>query len=366
MNVHEDFFKELRIKTFLIQFYVPLTRGKFKTEELEKIQELVNQNIVRLELMKPPMFQWDGRYDLVVEQIFQSGDVLEKAKSFLPLVQKADDEAIAVYMRSNQEHHIIGIDLLSLSKLFDIERLFRTGHMLHERFLGYQEEHLMSFYTICLDYVHSAAHFYNEGYDYLHGKKEIKFYDQIPQHEIGAFEMRRIQPKEEVMFRNFREAFVNIILFIESFINCVGYDAYLAELAQSPADRLKLQGIQGQRKNGKYNYSTMHDKLINITRIVGGKEIDTDIEPFLSYEKSDVELRNMHLHSKLMSQQILLDHHGWKNKCDEYIDHKCFDVINSFWKACYPAKPFPVHIFNVFSGNSFKGHQGKYMAEPKS
>jgi hypothetical protein len=362
--MHKHLYNELRIRTFLIQFYVPLTRGRFDEDELKSIHGLIVSNIDILEKMRPPMLLWDGRYDVVQNHLFESDDVIKKAKEFLALQQIGKDEEIAEYIKDNPDYYIIGIDLKSLSKILDISEFFRKGHMLHDRFLGYQEKHFMLFYTVCLDYVHSAAHFYNEGYEYFKGKKEVKTYDQISHDQIGIYEMRRIQPKEEIMFRNFREAYINIILFIESFINCVGYDGYLAGLAQTREDELKLQGIQGIRKNGKSNYSTLNDKLENISRIIGGKKLDTGQEPFLSYQKDDVELRNLHVHSKLTSQRILLDHNGWKCKCDEFIDHKCFSVLDKFWKSCYPGKPFPVNIFNVFNGNSFKGHQGKFRAEP--
>jgi|GEM_PF-4008438 len=43
------------------------------------------------------------------------------------------------------------------------------------------------------------------------------------------------------------------------------------------------------------------------------------------------------------------------------IDHKCFEVLEGFWKGCYPVKVFPRVIFNEFYGSSFKGHQGRFV-----
>lgn len=164
------------------------------------------------------------------------------------------------------------------------------------------------------------------------------------------------------MFRNFREAYINIIFFIESFINSVGYDAFLGGKAQNKEEENHLKGIQSiNTRNGFKKYSTFKQTIENISKILSGTSINTNLEPYKSYLNHSVELRNRYVHSSPDKGKIVLGLQDWKNKCDNMIDNDCFDFLNSFWISCYPTKSFPKVIFNVFWGNSFKGHQGKFM-----
>ena len=81
-----------------------------------------------------------------------------------------------------------------------------------------------------------------------------------------------------------------------------------------------------------------------------------------SYLEHNVELRNQYVHSLPEKGKILLGIEDWKKKCDDMINTECFDFLNAFWKSCYPSKVFPKVIFTIFWGNSFKGHQGRYLA----
>jgi len=157
--------------------------------------------------------------------------------------------------------------------------MFRNGYMLHDVFNGYSEKNMFSFQMDCIDYLYSAAHFYNEGYDYYHGRKTIKFYNDKEYGEIHPFEMRRIQPKEEIVFRNFREAYINLVFFIESFINSVGFDALLGGSAKSETEENKLKGIEKIKKNGWKSYSTLKQRITNFSQIIDGKPIDTNKDP---------------------------------------------------------------------------------------
>ena len=154
-----------------------------------------------------------------------------------------------------------------------------------------------------------------------------------------------------------------MIFFIESFINSVGFDAYLDGKGESESDKNKLKGIENE-KNGRITYSTLKQRIKNISLILNGKSIDVGEEPFKTYLESSVELRNQYVHSSVTKGKILYGIEDWKRKCDEMIAHFCTDLLMKFWKACYPSKSFPVVIFNDLNGNSFKGHQGKYLAVP--
>lgn len=357
--MHHTLYEELRLSTFLLQFYCFLTRGFFDNEEIKKIDKLINLNIKRLTIMSDT-FKWDGRYDLVFNQNVDSRTIIEKAKANLKYKQICSDKEIADYLIKNPQFLEQGILLVDLKKLLDIESMFRNGYMLHDVFNGYPEKNMFSFQMDCIDYLYSAAHFYNEGYDYYHDRKTIKSYNDKDYGEIHPFEMRRIQPKEEVMFRNFREAYINLVFFVESFINSVGLDALLAGSAKSETEENKLKGIE-KIKNGWKTYSTLKQRIKNFSQIINGTPIDTDKDPIKSYLEVSVELRNQYVHSSADKTKNRYTPDDWKLKCDEMIDHKCFEMLEGFWKGCYPAKVFPKVIFNEFYGSSFKGHQGRFV-----
>lgn len=358
--MHHTLYEQLRVSTFLLQFYDFLTRGFSTPQERKAIDDLIRLNIDRLELMKDT-FNWDGRYDLVTEQLFKTKEHVEKAKGDLRFKQICDDIEIANYLTKNHKSFFeSGILLNDLKNILDIDVLFRNGHMLHDIFCGYPEKNMYRYQVDCIDFLHSAAHFYNEAYDYYQDKKTINYDVRIDKN--SPYELRRIQPKEEVMFRNFREAYINIIFFVESFINSVGYDAYLAGQAKTIDDEIQLKGIQSiNPKNGFKRYSNLRQRIENISRIINATAIDVETDPYKSYLENSVELRNQYVHSSPEKGKILLGVEDWKNKCDKMINNECMGFLNSFWKDCYPTKTFPKVIFNIFCGNSFKGHQGKFM-----
>ena len=351
----------LSIRTFVMQFYFYLARGFFTAEETDAYRKLNDENVNTILRMKNPSL-CDDKYLDTSNLIEQTDVILQKAKGFLSYKQKATDIEIAIFLHAHPELFLEGITLHSLRNLLHIDVLFKNGYMLQDVFMGYPEKNMYMFLIDCLDYVHSAAHFYNEGYDYYHVKKTIKTYKDIRQAGAGKFEHTRIQLEDEVMMRNFREAYINIILYIECFINSVGYDGYLSGASASTGDQLKLRGIQGTRSNGRYNYSSLTNKIENISRIIGGSAIDVSIEPYASYLAQDVELRNSHVHSSPDKPKKHFSIEGWKQKCDEMIETKCQLILNAFWNACYRSKPFPRVIFNAFHGNAFKGIQHKMVA----
>jgi hypothetical protein len=361
-RMHDALLNKLTINTYLLQFYGYLARGFFSGEELKEIDALIQKNIERIKLMRNDI-EWDGQYDLAVNQLFKTETLIKRAKEDLKYEQICSDSDIAEFVQNDKgQFYSKGIQLFELKKLLNLEKLFRNGHMNHDVFLGYQEKHMFQFQIDCLDYLHSAAHFYNEAYDYYNNRKKIHTYDEIDTSKLKPYEMRRIQPREEVIFRNFRESYINLIFFIESFINSVGFDAFLSGVGRDSDDELKLKGIQRiNPRNNHPTYSSIKQRIKNFAKIIGGNSVDIEMEPYKSYFEDSVELRNQYVHSSPIKGKILYGINDWKNKCDEMIDNKCHELLKDFWHKCYPNKSFPKVIFNVFHGNSFKGHQGKYM-----
>ena len=356
--MHHTLFEQLRVNTFLLQFYKFLTNGKYSKELSEEIENFIVLNIARLNLMKS--IEWDGNYQLVLEQLSKTKNLVETTRNNLNFKQICEDIHIAKFVENNYDTFFqTGITLKDLKELLDIDVLFRNGHMHHDMFLGNIEENAYSYQVDCLDFLHSASHFYNEAYDYYYDKKDVNYNTKID--NKFPFDLKRIQPKEEVMFRNFREAFINIIFFVESFINSVGFDAYLNGIAKTNDEELHLKGIENMNKKGFPVYPNLRVKIKNIARVLNNVEINTDLEPYKSYLEKSVELRNQYVHSSPSKPKLLLSIDDWKEKCDLMINNECMDILTEFWKSCYPNKPFPKIIFNEFGGNSFKGHQGKFV-----
>ena len=356
--MHQQLFEKLSVDTFLLQFYGFLARGFFSEVEIENIEQTINQSIERLQLMRSA--EWDGRYDLVVKLVAKTEQLLNKAKSYNKFKQIGSDLDIVEFMRKNIDDFVLtGIPLFELRKIFDISIQLRNGYMLHDRYSVYLERDLYGYHIDCLDYVHSAAHFYNEGYEYFHNQKDVKY--EVDLERSKFLELKRIQPREERILRNFREAYINLIFFMESFINSVGYHAFLDGVAKNEKQENNLKEIETISKKGFKNYSNLKQRLTNIPKIISGASLDTSKEPYATYLNHDVELRNKYVHSSPEKGSIEIQPEERKEKCDALIATDCFKILNGFWKNCYPSKSFPKVIFNTFWGNSFKGHQGRFM-----
>lgn len=325
--MHITLHNELSRQNSLLQFYCWLVRGLFTIEDQRAIDVLMKRNIDRLLLMQKKL-EWDGRYDLVILQQTESERFIKQAKDKLEYKQISSDKAICQYVNDNPFFMLKGIILNDLKNLLDMDKAFKRGYLLHDIFHGYPEQ-FYRFQIDCLDYNHSAAYFYNEGYDYYHKRKTIKNYSEIDINSVPWMEQKRIQSSNEVSFRNFREAYINLVFFIESFINSVGFHAYLSGVAKDEKEENQLRGIERISDKGYITYSKLSQRITNISRIVGGSAVDCSSDPFKTYLKTSVELRNQYVHSSVDKPKIQYSLEDWKNKCDGMIDNDCMQVIGS-------------------------------------
>jgi hypothetical protein len=350
--MHETLKHKLHKVTLLLHFYGHLTRGVFTENQWQESYDLLLKNDEKLKLMSS-IELWDGNYETVYKLILKTEDFIELSKEKIQYKQICNDDEIAKYIISHPDFFDIGIELKDLKLLLDIENLFQNGHFLHDVYLGYPEDYCVNFQIDCLDYLNSAIHYYNEAYDLYYKRKYIKNYTEIDRSTIPSSEQKRIHSETEVIYRNFREAFINLIFFGESFINSVGFDAFLNSIATSEIEELALKGISNK------NYLTIAKKLKQFSKIINGTSIDIGTEPFKTYLEQYIDIRNQYVHSSPEKGKMRLSINDWKKKCDELIDLKCIEFLNAFWKSCYPNKNFPKIIFNSFYTNSFKGRHGK-------
>lgn len=356
--MHYELHKELSVQTAMLQFYCFLSRGFFFKKDFISNFDFGNENIERIHDMSNPE-KWNRNYSDIIERISKTKEIVKKAKSYLKWNQKCEDEKIAEYMFNHPDFYEDGITINDLKEILEIKEVLQNGYMLHDRFMGYPEKNLYRYGVDCLDFLYSASHFYNEGFDYWNGRKKILTYSEL--NKVPSEEMKRIQSKEEVMYRCFRESFINFIFFIESFWNSVGFDAFLAGFGQNETDKNKLKGIKSINRNGYKTFLSIRGKIKEYSRIIGGTELDTENEIFENYINECVELRNQYVHSSPERGNPKVSLEEWKSKCDKMIDKQCYEVMSTFWKGCYPDKQFPVVIFNQLSSNSFKGRLGKMM-----
>lgn len=363
LGVHYFMEDKLRNTTYLLHFYGWLARGLLAEEDRNQVVPLCNESFDRIRLMRD-LSKWDGRYDLVVDVQTRVENLLTIAKSKIDRKQIASDETIAHYVFDHPDFDINGIALYDFRKLMDISRELKLGYMLHDVYHGYPAAYYR-FSIDCLDYLYSATYFYNEAYDYYLGRKASKKYSDPEVQSLHFTEVKYIQTSEEVAFRNFRESFINLIFFVESFINSVGYHGYLSEVTTDQEAQNQLKGVQRVSPKGFKNYSTLKQRIENISRILGGSSIDCTKEPFKSYLETNVELRNQYVHSSAERGKSYVSLDEWKKRCDDMIDITCCDIIKAFWKSCFPGAGLPIVILNTFHGNSFKGRPGMMYAEPQ-
>ncbi|MFC4634471.1 hypothetical protein ACFO3O_11170 [Dokdonia ponticola] len=362
--MHYELHKELSIQTALLQFYCFLTRGFFSETEFISHFDYGNENIEQIHNMANPE-KWNGDYSVIINRISKTKEIVIEAKSYLKWSQICPDEKIAEFMNQNPDFYEDGISVKDLNEIFEISEVLENGYMFHDSFHGYPKKHLYRYGVDCLDFLYSASYFYNEGFDYFNNRLTKKSFAEM--NKLPSAEMKRIQSKEEMMFRSFRESFINFIFFVESFINSVGYDAYLKGKGTDETEKNKLKGIKSvNQRNGFKTYLSMRDKIKEYSRIISGTELDINNDIFKNYINDCVELRNQYVHSSPAKGKIKISLDEWKRKCDLMIDKQCFEVLETFWDGCYPEKQFPVIIFNELNASSFKGRLGKMMIARKA
>jgi hypothetical protein len=223
-----------------------------------------NENIKKIHNMANPE-KWDGDYSVIIKRISKTQEIIEKAKSYLQWKQKCEDEKIAEFMNNNPAFYEDGISIKDLNELLEINVVLENGYMFHDRFHGYPEKNLYRYGVDCLDFLYSASFFYNEGFDYFNDRKNPISYSES--NKLASSEMKRIQSKEEMMFRSFRESFINFIFFVESFINSVGYDSYLKGKGTNDSEKNKLKGIKSINARGFKTYLSIRGKFKEYSRI---------------------------------------------------------------------------------------------------
>ncbi|MBK8329356.1 MAG: hypothetical protein IPL09_07775 [Bacteroidetes bacterium] len=207
----------------------------------------------------------------------------------------------------------------------------------------------------------SAIYYYNEAYDYEIGNKTVLDYSQIDVTSLRPNEFKRIFMAHEVAYKNYREAYINLLFFIESFINAIGYNAILEPNCFTEEQVNRLHGFFIPKRNNYKKYSDIPTKIKDISRIISGVEIDVTISPYMDYIKGVVEIRNKYIHSSPFEAKASLNYTriNWKQKCLLLIESFALELIQKIWMHCYSNKRFPPFVYNGFYLGTFKGYQSK-------
>lgn len=346
------------------QFYYSLFAGNYSSEVLKEYIEIEETGIFKLEVLKyHPNFSIDFISELDSRLVKIKTHFVEK--SFFKQIG-SDNELIEFWRkyRNNEKQREIrldGIRLYDLAKLFDITEHLKMGFFLQDLFCGYQSKDYFEYRSDCLDILNSAIYYFNEAYDYEIGNKTVFTYNQIDVDKLRTHEFKRIYTAEEVAYKNYRESYINILFFIEAFINAIGYNAILEPNTYSQEQINKLHGFSLAKKNDRIIYSNISTKLQDISTIISGVPIDLRQSPYCDYIKSEVEIRNKYIHSAPHEEKEKLNYSriNWKDKCHFLIESFAIKILEAIWTQCYPQRNFPPYIFNGFYMGTFKGFQSK-------
>jgi len=363
MNLKKDISLEFSDNIYYCQFYYFLFHGLYEPDILKEYIE-IEENGIQL-LMINSGIQNDEIH-LLNERLLTIKKSFAKDACF---EQKCSDDYLISfwkkYSHSNKILRVEGIRFHELATIFDITEFLKNGYFLQDVFCGYQSKGKYEYKSDCLDILDSAIYYYNEAYDHETGNKKVIDYRQIETSSIKPFEFKRIYSSEEVVYKNYREAYINLLFFIESFINSIGYNAILEPNSFSTDQVNRLQGFWLARKNNRIMYSNISQKIEDISEIISGNKIDLTKYPFVDYIKQEIEIRNKYIHSSPFEEKEKLNYSriNWKQKAIDLINEFAIEsLLMKLWSHCYPPRKFPAFIYNGFYLGTFKGFQSRGVA----
>lgn len=288
----------------------------------------------------------------------------EKYQKMFKYEQHSSDEILIQVFRKNfDEFFSKGIILFELNKVVELTNFLKYGHFFQNYMMTDRSQNQVR--CAVAEFLENAQYFYNEAWKYYNEKKKIEKPNSDDFLKTPELERSRFHSESEITVRFFKEAFINLILFVESFINAVGYDAFLQGIYSSDEEKLNLQGQYTNNKQIKF--LSIKNKLKTIPKIINknlGNELDPNSEPYKTYFENFVDLRNSYMHTSPSKGSTWFSPLDWMSKNDILIDNNCFQVIEGFWKACYPNKSFPLYLKVIYYSDGFVGRQKKYFPHP--
>jgi hypothetical protein len=363
MHLNKEISLEFSSNIYYCQFYYFVFHGLYEPEILKEYIEIEKKGIQLLMLNSNVQ---NDTIHLLNERLLIIKKCFIKDACFK---QKCADEYLVSfwkkYSNSNKILRVEGIRLHELSIIFDITDFLKNGYFLQDVFCGYQSKGRYEYRSACLDILDSAIYYYNEAYDHETGNKKVVDYSQIETNSIKMNEFKRIYSAEEVVYKNYRETYINLLFFIESFINSIGYNAILEPNCFSADEVNRLQGFKIAQKNNRIIYSNISQKIEDISFIISGSKIDLTKYPFVDYIKQEVEIRNKYIHSSPFEEKEKINYSriNWKQKAIDLINGFAIEsLLMKLWSHCYPQRRFPPFVFNGFYLGTFKGFQSKGVA----
>jgi hypothetical protein len=134
--------------------------------------------------------------------------------------------------------------------------------------------------------------------------------------------------------------------FAECFVNSVGHDFILRTPSASPEDKALLGG-----KTKKGGFMSLESKIQKFPQVINPalanpitlsdpKQLK---EPFLSLLNLVKETRDSIAHHAQGKAPIWLSPQEWIDTADKTA-RTTLDAAKTFWKACYPEKPYPAYL----------------------
>lgn len=363
MISNKDISLEFSRTIYYCQFYYFIFHGLYEHDILKEYIEIEEKGIQLLSLNSNIQ---NDTIHLLNERLSSIKKYFVKDACFK---QKCTDEYLISfwekYSHSNKNIRVEGIRFHELAIIFDITDFLKNGYFLQDVFCGYQSKGRYEYKSDCLDILNTAIYYYNEAYDHETGNKKVVDYSQIETGTIKLNEFKRIYSAEKVVYKNYREAYINLLFFIESFINSIGYNAILEPNSFSTDQLNRLQGFRVASKNNRVIYSNISQKIEDIALIISGKKIDLTKYPFVEYIKQEVEIRNKYIHSSPFEEKEKMNYTriNWKQKSIDLINEFAIEsLLMKLWSHCYPKRNFPAYVYNGFYLGTFKGFQSRGVA----
>jgi hypothetical protein len=235
-------------------------------------------------------------------------------------------------------------ELMDLSnyKLYEyVPYQFRIGLVAHKGHFGIEEEFLLKdsfnalvkaekYYGILLQFGNvQKSKLENAG----HKEFDTETYKQITdlKYEVAAFS---------------RLSVISFYVFIESFVNSVGYSFLQRHKSTLPEDEKEI--LQGVKKG---RYLQLKSKIERFQKVIRSDKqaiiITSDDgqikEPFETFFNDYENLRNSSVHYSPLKDQIWLRPNEWLDKA-KHFSELSMNVALQFWRACYPNLHEPEYL----------------------
>ena len=176
--------------------------------------------------------------------------------------------------------------------------------------------------------------------------------ETLPEGSIADYNLRQeIELKLANILTYHRNCLQTGFLFIETFVNSIGYNYYLRNSnVLSNGEKRKLQGKKiCVGKSNHFRFPSLKEKMIYCLEIIGkisNPRILLQQDPFRFFLKKLRKIRNESIHVNPAKNLIHRTIYEVRDSIERYVE--CYlDVAHKFWRLCYPMRPSPDYLLSL-------------------